>query len=184
MLTELFKITPKQEKYNSRSPIIIDDILKKSGTTQPAKYEASVFQFFDKNMTVFGIKKIFRLENTSIDGYLELESGQTVGVEVKYKMNWDKACVSEFQFKKYQRIIKNTSNINIPKFSASLVIFENFSNDWMKKSEKRNLETGWTYWYNDHFDQQIALGYNLYLLQLKGDTLFGLDSTSQLVELK
>ena len=119
-----------------------------AGTTSPASYEASVFNFLYAHKHELGIRDVWKCRAVRIDGLLDLDDGQRVVLEVKYRMNWEKACQACAQFSWFLRHPEAQS----PSPTGALVVFEEFARDWARRSPRRLLEEGWNYWYTDHGD--------------------------------
>jgi hypothetical protein len=96
---------------------------------------------------------------------MELDDGRYVGVEIKYRMNWDKACQACHQLAWYVERVQPTGSVQL---DAGIVIFEEFSGDWARRSPSRLLENGWNYWYTDH--HQVG-GLRLDLMRVRDDTI-------------
>ena len=70
-----------------------------------------------------GIETIYRLKNQRMDRELVLAGGDRVTFEIKYRMNWLKACQSGDQFRKYLKMNEASGSQVI----AGIVLFEEFS---------------------------------------------------------
>jgi hypothetical protein len=55
-------------------------------------FEIAVFNALLCERSTLGIKQVNRCRNVRIDGLLDLEDGRRLAVEIKYRMNWEKAC--------------------------------------------------------------------------------------------
>lgn len=64
----------------------------------PARFERRVFQFLVNGREALGIKTVLAATNLLIDGGLVLRDGRFVAIEMKYRMNWLKACQAGWQF--------------------------------------------------------------------------------------
>src|ERR1700682_3284505 len=67
------------------------------------KYEAEVFNYLVANKKALGIKTITKFTALLVDGAVELVCGKRLSVEVKFRMNWEKACQAEWQFRNFLR---------------------------------------------------------------------------------
>ena len=123
-----------------------------AGTTSPASYETSVFNFLYARKHELGVRDVWKCRAVRIDGLLDLDDGQRVMLEVKYRMNWEKACQACAQFSWFFRHPEAQS----PSPTGALVVFEEFTADWARRSPTRLLEEGWNYWYTDHSDVEDA----------------------------
>jgi hypothetical protein len=113
-----------------------------------AIYEDEVFNSLFEKMKTLGISHVFRFRNMTIDGGIELEDRRFVAIEVKYRINWMKACQVGWQF---QQFMKTKGIIKHP-VKAGIIIFEEFSGDWARKAHKRSYENGWYHWYSGHYE--------------------------------
>ena len=57
------------------------------------------------------------------------------------RMNWLKACQSEYQFRQFLKRTKEAET------NGAIVFFEDFSGDWGKKTKKAKNVWGWEGWY-------------------------------------
>lgn len=112
-----------------------------------SEYEAQVFNFLFQNKRTLGIQDILTFKNLVIDGAIVLTTGKRLAVEVKLRMNWEKACQAEWQVRNY--VLKEPEAKTNP-VCGGIVFFEEFSGDWGRKSTTRQLENGWNYWYEGH----------------------------------
>ncbi|MBO0697163.1 MAG: hypothetical protein J2P46_02095 [Zavarzinella sp.] len=108
------------------------------------RYEADVFNFLWLHRERLGIKSVLKYTARLVDGGVVLVDGTKLVVEVKYRMNWEKACQAEFEFRQFQKRFQSEAP------DGGLVFFEEFSGDWARKAGRRNLENGWSHWYRDH----------------------------------
>jgi hypothetical protein len=107
-----------------------------------------VFDFLFENRLALGVDRIYRLKNQRMDGELHLADGDVVAFEVKYRMNWAKACQAGFQFRRY---IEFNAKSDAPlAVTAGVVFFEEFSGGWQKRWKSRPEELGWVAWYHSH----------------------------------
>jgi hypothetical protein len=108
--------------------------------TEPLKFEKVVFNYFFENKETLGISKLYQLESSSTDGLLELVSGQTVLLEIKYALNWSKSCQARIQFLRFlTEELHKKFCVNKPE--NGLIIFHHFSGDFVKR--------GWDYFYEE-----------------------------------
>jgi hypothetical protein len=138
--------------------------IKKAAT----KYEDEVFNFLLANKDSLGIKSVIRFFNLRVDGAIDLLDNRRLTFEVKYRMNWGKACIAEFQFKYFL----NTDEAKAKPVSGGLVFFEEFTGDWQRKDGGRCLENGWIDWYAEHFE---VCDKRLDLLRFRNQTLETVD---------
>src|ERR1700683_2436956 len=69
----------------------------------PATFETAVFNFLLDQKQRLGVRAVWRCKNARIDGLIELDAGSRLAVEVKYAMNWEKACQACAQVALYQK---------------------------------------------------------------------------------
>jgi hypothetical protein len=119
-------------------------------------FEAMVLNFLLDHRDQLGIQRIERFSNLLLDGAVVLTDERRLGVEVKYRMNWMKACQAEWQF----RTFVHRGHTTVAPISGGLVFFEEFTGDWRG--------AGWRNWYLGHAE---ADGLRLDLLRLKNDRL-------------
>jgi hypothetical protein len=77
---------------------------------------------------------------------IDLANGRRVGLEIKYRMNWQKACQACAQFGWYRKHVGSKER----PLAHGLVVFEAFSGDWARRRSSWLLENGWNYWYTEH----------------------------------
>jgi hypothetical protein len=133
-------LTPSAHRVDSPTPMT---------ETEPvsAAYEKAVFNALFDNMATLRISSVWRCRNSRIDGLLDLEDGRRLAVEVKYRMNWEKACQTEAQFRWFVKRVPHERPLD-----AAVVVFEEFSADWARMSSSRLLQNGWNYWYMEHHE--------------------------------
>ncbi len=107
---------------------------------------------------------MWKCRNIRIDGLLDLADGGRIGLEIKYRMNWEKACQAGHRFCWYRR--HNESKAR--PIDAGIVVFEEFSGDWARRKKSWLVENGWSFWYMDHQDVE---GLRVDLVRLRGDLL-------------
>jgi hypothetical protein len=166
-LSELInrQITPeKQVRHQPRTVVLTAPILARSEQPQD-QYEARVFNFLLDNRELLGVKTIMRFSALLVDGAVELTDGKRLTVEIKYRMNWAKACQAEYQFRNY---LKRHSKVY--QVDGGLVFFEEFSADWERQAACRSAQNGWMNWYIGHSDVN---GLRLDLLRLCNGKLEG-----------
>jgi hypothetical protein len=118
-------------------------------TDEPKLYESEVYDYLLTHKDALGISEVFQLKNSSADGEIELDGGGRVLVEIKYAMNWEKACQSTWQLLESFKLMKPLKLSPTP--HAGLVFFEHFTADWDKQAVSRPLKAGWYYWYAGHY---------------------------------
>jgi len=137
---------------------VLSEPIRVANAAEPRAYEAEVFNFLLANKKCLGINSIFKFKALLVDGALELVDGQRLAVEVKFRMNWEKACQAEWQFRHF---LKRHKAIAGP-VNGGLVFFEEFSGDW-KRYGGRLLENGWNNWYRSYSEVD---GFRVDLLRL------------------
>jgi hypothetical protein len=141
------EIAPEPGRANAPRSDLIDLPLAATGTeTEPRGFEIAVFNFFLANNDALGIDAVWRCRNARIDGLLDLADGRRVALEIKYRMNWEKACQACAQFGWYRTRLEASAK----PLASGLVVFESFTADWARKKASSLLEYGWSYFYADH----------------------------------
>src|SRR5438552_10627191 len=95
--------SPENARVNSPTVRALDAPIAPKGNAATA-FEIAVFNALLRERSTLGIKQVSRCRNVRIDGLLDLEDGRRLAVEIKYRMNWEKACQACAQiiwFKKY-----------------------------------------------------------------------------------
>ena len=87
-------------------------------------------------------------------------------------MNWLRACQTGWQFEQFFR--KEIAKEYNPKIG--IVLFENFSIDWLGKALSRNNVDGWNYWYSYHHYLPGKDNFTIHLLQFCDGKLYGYPS--------
>jgi hypothetical protein len=123
-----------------------------------------VFNFLLANQVTLGIKSVLKFTALLVDGAIELLDGKRLTVEIKYRMNWEKACQAEWQFRHFLKTVEAKDN----PVNGGLVCFEEFSGDWKRQVKRRLLENGWNHWYRSHSEVD---GFRLGLLRFCGGSL-------------
>jgi hypothetical protein len=157
-------ITPEAKDQNRPKTEILSAPIPQKARKPHAQYEAEVFNFLLANQEALGIKAVIKFTALLIDGAVELMNGKRLTVEVKFRMNWEKACQAEWQFRTF---MKRTEIKPFP-VDGGIVIFEDFSGDWNRRQGGRLLENGWSHWYRGHSEID---GFRLDLLRLRAHTL-------------
>jgi hypothetical protein len=111
-----------------------------------AKYEVEVFNFLFDNREALGIKSVVKFKALLLDGAVELSDGKRLAIEIKFRMNWLKACQAGWQFRNFLRRHKAIAG----PVDGGLVFFEEFSGDWKRPAPSRLLQNGWNNWYRTH----------------------------------
>ncbi len=150
---------------------VVSEPIGAANAAEPRAYEAEVFNFLLANKKCLGINSIFKFKALLVDGALELVDGQRLAVEVKFRMNWMKACQAEWQFRNF---LKRDAAREV-RLSGGLVFFAEFTGDWNKKAALKRCEDGWNRWYSGHHEVN---GLRLDLLRLRGGELEGYPEAS------
>jgi hypothetical protein len=132
-------------------------------STRPARYEADVFNCLLANKGVLGIETVSKFTNLLLDGQIVLCDGRRVVIEIKLRMNWLKACQSEYQFRQFLKRGKLPSRTPV---SGGIVFFEDFSSDWARPVG--GIIRGWKHWYRTHSDVE---GLRVDLIRLRGESV-------------
>jgi hypothetical protein len=96
-------IKPEDKKRRKGKVRTLSSPLDLPASAKPArKYECEVFKYLLENKVALGIKTVFRFENLRVDGAILLADGKTrLAVEIKYRMNWTKACQAGYEFRRF-----------------------------------------------------------------------------------
>jgi hypothetical protein len=147
------------------STITVLSVPTKSTSTVPWRvYEDEVFDFLLANGKLLGIAKVLVFKSLLVDGAVEFADGRRLALEIKYRMNWEKACQAEWQFRNFLRRKEAGEGPVV----GGLVFFEAFSADWARKPASRALDNGWNYWYEGHSEVE---GLPLHLVRLRDGQL-------------
>lgn len=147
-LSDILAMNPAPNDRKRRKPrrVEITEPLPTAGKKPDMAYESAVFNHLLANKESLGIRRINQLKNQRMDGELELVDGRLVAIEIKYRMNWLKACQSGSQL----RTFLNMSEEHRTQIKAAIVFFEEFSGDWSRKMNSHATVLGWVGWYNGH----------------------------------
>lgn len=144
-------------------------IVATGNETVPRAFELTVFNFLLAHKAPLGISDVWRCRNVRVDGLLDLVDGRRVALEIKYAMNWEKACQACAQFAWYRaRIEPNEKSL-----AGGLVVFQTFTGDWARRKKKWLLESGWSFFYADH---PVIEGLRVDLVRLRDGALESLPS--------
>ena len=167
-LAELFgrAITPEAKRRHNPATVTLSAPIEPNTEKLHGQYEADVFNFLLANQELLGLKTVMKFTARLVDGAVELIDGRRLAVEVKFRMNWEKACQAEWQFRTF---MKRTDLRPFP-VDGGIVVFEEFSADWERIAASRLLENGWSHWYRDHAEVD---GCRVDLLRLRAGDLQG-----------
>ena len=148
MIADILATNPRPDDRKRRKPDWkeITEPLPTAGKRPDMAYESAVFNHLLANKDSLGIRRIHQLKNQRMDGELELVDGRLVAIEIKYRMNWLKACQSNSQLRSFLKMNEKRT----PKTAAAIVFFEKFTGDWGRPLKLRNLLLGWVGWYVSH----------------------------------
>jgi hypothetical protein len=119
------EIAHEPARVNSPAARRVEVPTQAKGTeTAPHAFEIAVFNFLVAQAQPLGIEAVWQCRNVRIDGLLDLDEGRRLGLEIKYRMNWEKG----------------------------LVVFETFTGDWARRKPNWLLESGWNFFYMDHHE--------------------------------
>ena len=150
-LADLFArtIAPEPARTNSPAARRIEAPIPGTGAeTAPRAFEIDVLNFLLAQKQPLGITDLWQCRNVRIDALLDLDDGRRVALEIKYRMNWEKACQACSQLAWY----RNRVEAKEKPVSGGLVVFEAFTGDWARRKPNWLLENGWSFWYADHHD--------------------------------
>ncbi|HEY2909669.1 MAG TPA: hypothetical protein VGI99_05460, partial [Gemmataceae bacterium] len=104
-LSELIGRTVTPEAKDCHNPTVVTLSTPVEPNTEKAhgQYEARVFNFLLANKESLGIKAVMKFTALLLDGAVELVDGRRLAVEIKYRMNWEKACVAGWQFRRFMK---------------------------------------------------------------------------------
>lgn len=168
-------ITPERKGRNRPSTHLLDKPIQANTSKPHGQYEAAVFNFFLANKEQFGIKDVMKFTARLIDGVIELIDGRRLTLEIKFRMNWAKACQAEWQFRRF----RERADIRPFPVDGGIVVFEEFSGDWTRQAASRLLENGWSHWYRGHAKVD---GLRLDLFRLRDGKLEGYPIADVIVE--
>ena len=133
----------KPKLVEIREPLPLNHLKSK-----PIGFERKVFNHLLENKDELGVTRIYQLRNARADGPLELDSGATVLLEIKYALGWARCCLARIQFQWFL-IQEVYDKLSIEKPKNSLIVFHHFSGDWAKY--------GWDYFYDEESDLNVSL---------------------------
>jgi len=132
------------------------------GKRQGKKFEDYAFaRLFDEKDN-FGIEKIYRCENSRVDGFLKTSSDDrdVILLEMKYTLGWNSLGLALTEFLTGRNLL--IQNEKIISSHHGLIVFENFSSDWIR-SDKRALRP-WAQLYR-HLDE-LSNDFKISVVQL------------------
>ena len=94
-----YKIDPHKKRACQR--LEITQPIKANFNQAFREYENEVFNFLLAKRSVLKIREIYQFKNCIIDGEIVTECDQVVPIEIKYRMNWLKACQAEWQLARF-----------------------------------------------------------------------------------
>jgi hypothetical protein len=138
-------------------------------TARHAIYEGEVFNFLWSHKDILDIRSVAKFANLLVDGQVVLGDGRRLVIEVKLRMNWLKACQSEWQLRQF--LSRYSKEAGLDPVDGAMVFFEAFSGDWSKKRSGARNVWGWEAWYLYYRD--AIDGKPVDLLMLCNDELQG-----------
>jgi hypothetical protein len=109
-------------------------------------YQDEVFAYLCENRKALGIESLYQFNNQAMDGELLLHDGTSVPIEIKFRMNWLKACQANWQFARF------LGQSHKPVCKVGIVFFQEFSGDWARTAKSRPIQNGWLRWYLEHHE--------------------------------
>src|SRR5262245_6325484 len=94
-------ITPEAKDSNKPKVVTLSAPIQPNTVKEHGRYEADVFNFLLAHKEPLGIKAVMKFSALFVDGAVELIDGKRLTVEVKFRMNWEKACQAEWQFRTF-----------------------------------------------------------------------------------
>lgn len=158
-ISEILAMDPNPDDLRHPPPNS-EEILEPSSAVSAVAhytYEREVLTFLFNNRHRLGIEKLYRFKNQSLDGELILQNGASVPFEIKFRMNWLKACQANWQFARF------TTLTGRDHCDTGIVFFEEFSGDWAVTAKSRSIPNGWIRWYKEHYKLH---GLNFHLVKL------------------
>lgn len=155
------EISPEPSQPREASLILIQESIAAPATeSAPAAFERATLNFLAEHREALGIRSVWRYKNARIDALVELTDGRRLAVEVKFRMNWEKACQACAQVGWF----RTRGN----PIDGGIVIFEEFTGDWAREKGRWRVEPGWSYFYTDH---RRVEGVRVDLLRLRAGKL-------------
>jgi hypothetical protein len=154
---------PPEEKKRRKGKVslLISPLSYPEDATPAKKYECEVFNFLLASKDALGIQTILQFANLRVDGAIVLLDGKRLAIEIKFRMNWQKALEAGYEFRRF--LLSDEAKAN--PVSGALVFFEEFQGaGWHVQPECRTLENGWNEWYRAHSRFE---GYRLDLLRIR-----------------
>lgn len=96
-------ITPEMKDYHDPKTEVLSARNQRKDQKPHSQYESDVFDFLWANKEALGIKSVMKFTARILDGAVELMDGRRLTVEVKFRMNWEKACQAEWQFRTFMK---------------------------------------------------------------------------------
>jgi hypothetical protein len=104
---------------------------------------------------------IFQFANLRVDGAIVLVDGRRLAIEIKFRMNWQKALEAGYELRRF--LLSDEAKMN--PVSGAIVFFEEFQGSgWHGLPKCRLLENGWNEWYRAHRNFE---DYRLDLLRIR-----------------
>jgi hypothetical protein len=142
--TDRIIVATGKDSRDEVSTVLASEIEANKKTARHSTYEDEVFSFLQRNREVLGIENVIRFANLLVDGAIVLKNRKRLAIEIKLRMNWEKACQAEWEFRNF---LKRTDEAKKNPVGGAIVFFEEFSGDWNKKSQKATNLWGWEGWY-------------------------------------
>jgi hypothetical protein len=140
-------IAPEPARVNAPTARLIEaPVLATGNDSDPHAFEVEVFNVLLAQKERLGISALWRCRNARIDGLIDLLDGRRVALEIKYRMNWEKACQACAQIAWYRNRVEGKEK----PLSNGVVVFGTFSGDWARRKPTWLLENGWNFFYMDH----------------------------------
>jgi hypothetical protein len=127
--------------------------------TDPKRFEVDTLRFFQSHGERYGIKDLIPVSSGLVDGLAIDLDGNSILVEVKYRLGWKTSCVAINQIQRFLHH-KIYEDLQVPKPTHALIVFEKFSDrDWKEIYSKTGMQKGWAGFYYSHqyIHQSIAV---------------------------
>jgi hypothetical protein len=152
LIKRKFKVEEFYKKPSNKRPAAMTSRIEKVRAKVDKQYEDKVFNYLFDNREPLGIREVFKLENYLVDGLIQLDDELFI-IEIKYRMNWLKACQADWQISNFLKRKDKLEEKGIP--TGAIVFFEEFSGDWDKTAKKRKFKNGWSIWYKDNAHSEV-----------------------------
>src|SRR5579862_9133990 len=139
------RIIPEpKETHQQQIDLLSAPVVAKSAKPHD-QYEAEVFNFLFANKEPLGVKNVLKFSARLVDGAVDLIGDKRLTLEIKFRMNWEKACQAEWQFRNFLK----RHNAKAGPVAGGVVFFEEFSGAWQRPGKSKRFQDGWNHWYRE-----------------------------------